>query len=368
MRRDIGSELVVAIIAVAALTFALSFAILLALSSNNVQAEQTTVADSNVDETDNAESTVEVEFMTDTPAPTATTKASNTPQPTPSHTAEIPPSQTDEPSANPAAATNTLTHTPTKTATLTPSRTATLTLTPSPTHTPTRKPSATHTPTITFTPTATPVPTRIAGILPTPTHPSLSLLQDLADQLRTYQTCEPNTNWRTYEVQSGNTLFAIALAVNSTVDELKEANCLQDASRITTGDRIYVPRLPVGEVRNIPGADTNTDTSNSGIIGCTNPNIQITSPSANQTVSGTIQVIGTVQDENFLYYKLEVQPPNSTVYNFISDAYEPVQNGVLGTINTAIFAPGVHRLRLSMVDVTAGIQVNATCDIPLIFE
>lgn len=361
MRRDIGSELVVAIVAVAALAFALSFAILLALSSNNVQAEQTTVADSNVNEDEPVETTPEVALISDTP-----TEQGLPPRITESIPTQIEVSETAQRDASPTAVRPTLTSTqkPTKSPTFTPTFTLTFTSTPTSTVTPTFTPSSTNTPT--FTPTATPFPTRIAGILPTPTHFSLPVLQDFVRLLRQDETCRPNTSWRVYEVQSGNTLFAIAMAVNSTVDELQQANCLPDASRITTGDLIYVPRLPSGSVRNIP--ETRAESSQQVIIGCGNPNVRITSPNANQVINGNLPVVGTVQDRNFWYYKIEIQPPNSTTYNFITDGNEPVQNDVLAMIDTNIFGTGVHRIRLSMIDVTAGIQENATCDIPVIFE
>lgn len=60
----------------------------------------------------------------------------------------------------------------------------------------------------------------------------------------TIVTCSPPLYWVTYVVQTGDTLFDIALRASSTVDELLLANCLTSTS-IHTGQRLYVPRQPL---------------------------------------------------------------------------------------------------------------------------
>lgn len=97
---------------------------------------------------------------------------------------------------------------PTDTSTLTPSATFTSTLTN------TSTPTASFTPIVTFTevPSATP--------------------------------CFVPYTWFTYIVQRGDTLSHIARITDSTVKELMQANCMVD-TLIFTGQRLYVPRLPV---------------------------------------------------------------------------------------------------------------------------
>jgi LysM repeat protein len=95
--------------------------------------------------------------------------------------------------------------------TLTPSGSATLTLAPTQTSTS----SATHTPTPTQSSTPSP----------------------------TLTSCVKRFDWPIYYIRRGDTLFALALATGSTVQELMLANCLE-GSRIIAGQPLHVPRLP----------------------------------------------------------------------------------------------------------------------------
>jgi LysM repeat protein len=56
-------------------------------------------------------------------------------------------------------------------------------------------------------------------------------------------TCGPPSNWVVYYVQPGDTLFSIAQRVNSTVSQLKYANCL-NSDNIRTGQKLFVPYQP----------------------------------------------------------------------------------------------------------------------------
>jgi LysM repeat protein len=79
----------------------------------------------------------------------------------------------------------------------------------------------------TATPYLTPTPT------PTPVTP-------------TAIPCVPLVSWTTfYAVQEGDTLYQIALATGTTVEQLVIANCLQNANVIAAGQLLRVPRLPV---------------------------------------------------------------------------------------------------------------------------
>ena len=94
-----------------------------------------------------------------------------------------------------------------------------------PTGTPTL--TSTHTPTLTFTPTAS--ATFTSSPSPSVTH------------------CVSWDIWPVYIVQGGDTLYSLAIATGSSVDELMLANCLPD-TRIYRGQRLYVPRLPITTV------------------------------------------------------------------------------------------------------------------------
>ena len=93
-----------------------------------------------------------------------------------------------------------------------------------PTSSPTETLTSTSSPTSTSTPTAT--PTSTSTYLPTPTQ------------------CVPRTYWFAYYVESGDTLYGLALSTGSTVDELRLANCLPGIL-IRRGQILYVPRLPI---------------------------------------------------------------------------------------------------------------------------
>lgn len=55
--------------------------------------------------------------------------------------------------------------------------------------------------------------------------------------------CKPPGSWVIYIVQSGDTLFSISKAFQTTVQELMDANCLS-STNIVTSDRLYVPNVP----------------------------------------------------------------------------------------------------------------------------
>jgi hypothetical protein len=343
---------------------------------------------------------------TDEPTATATDEPSPTDEPTATATATDEPSPTVEPSDTPIPASNTpefsatprltgrATRVPTDTATVRPTVTNTSlpTMTPSPTKTNTPRPSNTPAPTATNTPrptntlvptatntriptiTPTPSPTlrpsatptsrsAMTGIIPTPP-PSPTVLPP-NQPTRTPSSCLLPQGWTSYTVQSGNTLFAIALATNSTVAELRDANCIENIDNITTGDVIFVPRAPVRPVATfVP----------SGIrdglypIGCQNTNVIITSPISAQHLNGTFAVYGSAVRNDFLYYKLEIRPDAASIYNFYMDSYNQVTNGVLGEINSELFGPGLHWVKLTMVDIYSTIPIDSTCEIPVIFD
>lgn len=290
--------------------------------------------------------------FTATPRPTATPTLTSTPSATATPT--VTPSNT--PTATP-----TLTATPTVTPSNTPTATPTLTATPTATPTPTVTPSATATP----TPSVTRLPvTATSAIVATVTAAPQRLRLTLPAQADA-ANCQVRRGWPTYTIQPGDTLFAIALAVGSSVSELRDANCLYDIDALTPGEPLYVPRLPAQPVSTrapraiAPGTRLN-------VIGC--DRTQITSPVPLQRLSGTFAVFGTADTPDFWYYKLEIRPDWSDTYNFYSDSLDRVVNGRLGEINAEIFDNGLHWLRLSVVNAQWQIADNGLCEIPVFFE
>jgi LysM repeat protein len=172
-------------------------------------------------------------------------------------------------------------------------------------------------------------------------------------------------------VQRGNTLFSIARAVDSTVRVLQVANCLADPDVIFVGMALFVPTLPTSRVvTSVPRTPSVGEPGNRpaySVEGCTYRGVQIISPTIGQSVSGAFTVRGTAALDNFWYYRIEVRPHTDQVYRFISRSETQVNNGDLGQIDTSIFGDGLHWIRVTVVDITGGVNVSP-CAIPVIFR
>jgi hypothetical protein len=150
------------------------------------------------------------------------------------------------------------------------------------------------------------------------------------------------------------------------VDELREVNCISDVDNIIAGRTIFVPRVPVLP---IPTSAVNpVPSGNLSNRGCTSQNVVISAPIAGQRFSSTFALIGNATASNFWYYKIEIRPNSSAVYNFYLDSYTAVAGSTLGQVNPTIFDKGLHWIRVSVVDLTGGIQTDAVCEVPVIFE
>ncbi|HEX2906410.1 MAG TPA: LysM domain-containing protein [Phototrophicaceae bacterium] len=329
MRRDLENEVIVAIVAVGVLAFVVMFAIILSLSEANPAGPTSTEA---------------AQKATETPISTASipaTTGSNTAVPvTTAGPTEVVPSATPRRPTLTLAPTSTRTQPPTKPPMRTPIPTATATDTPTKTFTPSP------------TPTRTPRPTETSGIRPTPTG------ELTAAPLIINPICTPQADWPTYTVRQGETLSEIARAVGSSLNLLKDANCLTDANQLYAGQTILVPRLPI-----VPVSTTTLDTSLQ-IEGCTAPSTQITNLTAGQIMSGPFTLQGTASVENFQYYKIEVRPDYADVFNFLTRSDKPVTNGPLATLDPTIFGPGRHWIKLTVIS-----NIHQTpCVIPVIFQ
>lgn len=400
MQRDVGNEVIVAIVAVGVLAFVIIFAVVLSLSGTGQSSETPTQQAAAVTPSAPVETAVSTREMTPSPTPAETELAptftpssvpvSVTPSPLPpsstptlipptvtptqrasdtavvSTSTQIKPTQppatnTSRPSDTPqptATLSQTPTPTSTHTATAAPTRTSTASATPTATFTLTRTPTATGTATATNTPTntltRTPRPTETSGIRPTPTGTRTPIppVLDLA--------CTPQAGWYSYTVRSGETLSMIARAVGASITTLQRANCLQDVNQIYAGQTILVPRLPVDQPP-LPGITPGSDLT---IEGCTAPSTQITNLITGQLISGTFSIRGTASAPNFQYYKIEVRPDYASVFNFYSRSETPVENGLLATIDPSIFGRGLHWIKLTVItDV-----YQTPCVIPVIFQ
>lgn len=376
-RRNRSNELIVAIAVIGTLAVALTFGIILTLSSN--------VDNGNDDDTPETDAAI-IQAPTTTDGPTATVTvspepATNTPTPTlkPTEVAALPTTDTPTPrstNTNTPKPTNTVkptetatvtpsttaTHTPTFTATVTPSPTAThtatftATATPSPTktNTPTRTHTPSHTPTDTLT--YTPSPTLTFTPYPTLT-PSITPFS--GDQTRTPSAgdCVVPPGWITYTIQSGDTLFRLAQRFGLDHERLAWANCIEDPANITAGQLLYVP--PGSNVTPVlvSTAQTQSQATPPGIaqFNCDNPTATITDPKSDTVLRGTVALYGTAIHADFQFYRLQIaggSPEDSSFRTLDDRHFTPVTNGELGTLDTRLFAPGYYWLRLTVVDNT----------------
>lgn len=314
---------------------------------------------------------------TDTASPTAPAPVTltATPTQTPSQTPPRP-TETERPTETPL--------TPTVRATETERATLTRTRVPSqtPTLAPTRTLPPTYTPLPPTTERATAAPPTVVAAVPTdtasPTHtpratatprPSMTALPVTPSITPTLVPCSAPAGWTTYTVVRGNTLFSIARAVGSTVGELRTVNCLADADNIQVGGVLFVPRAPTSPIQTgVPRALPSSQQTQLLVLeGCSSPASVITSPSAGQQLRGTFDVIGTatIDDGRFQFYRLEVRPDFTNVYNFYARSDVPIYNGLLGRINAGLFDPGLYWIRLTVVDRTG--NFITPCAIPVVF-
>jgi spore germination protein YaaH len=73
--------------------------------------------------------------------------------------------------------------------------------------------------------------------------------------------CIKKFYWSDYRVQPGDTLYSLASATSSTVEELKQANCLTD-DRINYGQILYMARLPIKTFTSTPSTTPTATPSN----------------------------------------------------------------------------------------------------------
>lgn len=84
--------------------------------------------------------------------------------------------------------------------------------------------------------------------------------------------------------------------------------------------------------------------------GCVPGEINLTSPVSGQEISGTITLVGTVDVDNFGFYKYEVAPQGTESWATISAGREIKTNGDLGLWDTSTLIPGDYQLRLEVTD------------------
>lgn len=97
--------------------------------------------------------------------------------------------------------------------------------------------------------------------------------------------------------------------------------------------------------------------------GCVQGEIFLTSPVPGEEVSGAVTLVGTVDMDNFGFYKFEVAPQGTESWATISANRELVKEGDLGFWDTSTLTPGDYQLRLEVTDSQG--QAYSPCIIPV---
>jgi hypothetical protein len=101
---------------------------------------------------------------------------------------------------------------------------------------------------------------------------------------------------------------------------------------------------------------------------CADPRAVISSPGANQVVSGVLGISGTATHETFQYYKLEFAPGANAGGEFVYFGGGNVQitGALLGNLDTAALANGAYTIRLTVVDQSGNFP--PPCDVSVVVQ
>jgi hypothetical protein len=87
-----------------------------------------------------------------------------------------------------------------------------------------------------------------------------------------------------------------------------------------------------------------------GATGCIPGQIVITAPRPGQEVSGTVDLVGTVNVANMGFYKIEIAPQGNDTWSTIFAGQNTIKDDSLGQWITTELTPGDYRLRLVVTD------------------
>jgi hypothetical protein len=91
-------------------------------------------------------------------------------------------------------------------------------------------------------------------------------------------------------------------------------------------------------------------TAAANTTGCTPGQIAFDSPEPGEEIKGTVEITGTVNIQNFGFYKYEVATQGSDTWATILAGRTIVNNGSLGRWDTTALTPGDYQLRLVVTD------------------
>lgn len=102
-------------------------------------------------------------------------------------------------------------------------------------------------------------------------------------------------------------------------------------------------------------------------LSCNNPRVHLKQPSPDQMQGPVIDFYGTAMHEKFAYYKIEYtivgRPANK--YSWLYRGNEPVEDGLLGSVDVSNLVAGEYVIRLQVVDKTGNYPEPCLIDIKL---
>jgi hypothetical protein len=127
-----------------------------------------------------------------------------------------------------------------------------------------------------------------------------------------------------------------------------------------------VPSLPAVDILTTPTLDLlatpvgtppadgvvplGTPAVQSGMSGCVEDKIMLTTPGSGDEIKGTVELIGTVDIPNFGFYKYEFAPSGTDVFTTISADTKVKKNESLGSWDTTTLTNGDYFLQLVIID------------------
>lgn len=143
----------------------------------------------------------------------------------------------------------------------------------------------------------------------------------------------------TYTVRTGDSVFRIAQEHGVSVKALLEENGLSSPDYVFVGQ---VLRIPIQEdVNRLPSTPP-----------CADARSIITSPAKGEIISGIVPVLGSAQHDRFNYYKLEIAQGTGPggAFRYFDGTKTPVEEGLLGELDSTTLSDGVHTIQLMVVD------------------
>ena len=150
----------------------------------------------------------------------------------------------------------------------------------------------------------------------------------------------PRSDWDIYTIDIGDTFFSIARRYDLSVDQLAEANCIADPSRILAGQPLRVPE----------GGETSHE--DAAIENCNTSDAVLTAPKPGDSLDGFVTLRGVATGPDFRRYILDWRPDDPSVdFRSFAEEFTAVPEvGDLGRFNTDAFPPGLYWFRLQSLE------------------